>query len=96
MIPGTGKTTKKIISAIRSLCKIYVGQLVEEAKVLQNEELKQEQLHYNRLYHEYIRKAEEDGEDPKAVPLPPQVLNNGAELGPVLPAHLMEARRRLL
>ena len=37
-IPGTGKANKKINQAIKALSKIYVGQLVEEAKLVQNQE----------------------------------------------------------
>ena len=35
MIPGTGKINPKVSAIIRSIAKIYVGQLVEEAKIIQ-------------------------------------------------------------
>ena len=54
------KMQKNILAVIKSVAKVYVGQLVEEAKLVQLEE------------------------QPDA-----------AELGPVCPHHLQEARRRL-
>lgn len=72
-IPGTGKTTKKIIQVIKSLSKIYVGQLTEEAKMIQLLEIKEEEQYYQGLYQRYQKEALEQGEDPARIPPPPAV-----------------------
>ena len=38
LIPGAGKINKNIITVIKSVTKIYVGQLVEESKLIQLQE----------------------------------------------------------
>ena len=90
-IPGTGKANKKINSAIRALTKIYVGQLVEEAKLVQIQEIKEEEIFYAQLMQDRERLiAEQRDANVPAIRVPDK------ELGPILPAHLVEARRRLL
>ncbi|CDW82021.1 taf11-like protein ensp00000332601-like [Stylonychia lemnae] len=64
----TGKMQKNISVIIKSVAKIYIGQLVEESKTIQIEEL------------------EAQGAD----------VSHVVELGPIMPHHLTEARRRLI
>ena len=49
LIPGTGKANKKINTAIKALTKIYVGQLVEEGKLIQVQETREEEIYYAYL-----------------------------------------------